>query len=262
MRGSRGSVILVVLILAIGVLAFPALGGASMKAPVGTWAGPTGEPDDDYGVLSIANGVIGEQSAFYVEEITGICGGGPAILAGTATMDGTDVTVIGDFRCAGAGNVFAEDFSINLEYTGTGTMYWGIVDSVEIEWAKACPLKKKDVAKFGPTVTATRGTSADETLGGGGIDVLCGGRGNDILEGDEGIDVLLGGNGKDTISGGDSEDFLNGAGSRDTLWGNRGTDLMIGGFKPDRITGGPGPGDVAIGDGGADTCNAEFEINC
>ena len=82
---SRWSAILVVLVLAVGVLAFPALGEAAMKAPVGTWAGPTGEPDDDYGVFSVAQGKAGEQSGFYVEEMVGGCGGNPGFLFGMVT---------------------------------------------------------------------------------------------------------------------------------------------------------------------------------
>lgn len=75
---------------------------------------------------------------------------------------------------------------------------------------------------FGSDYTSAvtqEGTSADETLpGGGGRDILIGGQGNDLLIGNGGTDVLRGGEGNDVLAIGDlSFDRLAGGNGVDTV---------------------------------------------
>ena len=84
------------------------------------------------------------------------------------------------------------------------------------------------------------GSSAADSLGGGG--------GNDLLSGQEGDDSLGGGEGDDFIDGGIGNDSLGGDAGSDTLYGGEGNDAV-------RMDTGGG---LAVGGGGTDILGVDF----
>ena len=109
---NRRGFTLLALALIVGLLAFPAAGVAAVKAPVGTWAGPTGESETDYGVLSIADAAGGTQKAIFFEKETNPCGLKPGIMYATATLDGETVWLRGDFYCPNTGELVIGDLDV------------------------------------------------------------------------------------------------------------------------------------------------------
>jgi Ca2+-binding RTX toxin-like protein len=111
-----------------------------------------------------------------------------------------------------------------------------------------------------PDTAVTRsGTSASQTLAGGGFDdtlsglggndKLHGNGGNDALNGDAGADTLYGGAGADTLTGGAHKDVLDGGADVDRLWGGGNDDLLLGGGGNDHLFGGAGNDRVGGGTG-------------
>ncbi len=273
MTGDRGRlwrrVWLVFAVLSVVVLAaVPASGSTRAKAPVGVWSGDGDQPDD-YTVISVAQGPEGAQPVFFVEKMVGGCDLTPGVIYGTASLEGSTITIAGDLVCVNTGAVLVADFSYEITYdadedTLIGPDYPG-------PFTRKCAggavthvgtaAGEKIVGTPDNDVIDGRG-GRDILVGKGGIDILCGGPGNDKLKGGADVDVLLGGGGNDTLIGGGGWDFGLGGGGRDTLKGGGGTDFLLGEGKADTVDGGKGPGDVADGGAGSDTCTAEVESNC
>lgn len=272
-------------VLAIGFMiaaTVPAIGQesrAAEKAPIGAWYGVGDSSDDDYVIIAIARGKVGEQPALWTEVQVGGCDNTPGVLLGTAVMDGTSVTLRGDLVCMNTGVVLLPDFEWSVEWDEEANTLTGPDNAYPDPFGLACGddgtatitgTEKKD------TLTGTEGNDVIDGLGGkdtidglGGHDIICGGRSRDTINGGDGIDVVMGGPGKDTINGGDGFDFLSGEEKGDTISGGDGDDYLIGGGRKDILVGDAGD-DIA--DGGTDAaaqnsierdqCDAETETYC
>jgi hypothetical protein len=267
-----GVVVLTLVMMAgVGSAQERATVGTSLRAesvPSGVWSGP-GEYEGDYTIVAVMDGPAGSQPMFLADLISGACDQGPAVLFGTARLDGTDLWLRGVYRCVETGEVVWPDFQIAW---GGGDLeaYIDPYNAGTAMWTRKCAgANSTMVGTPGDDVlTGTAGNDVIDGLGGndiikgkGGWDILCGQGGKDKLIGGGGIDVLVGGGKKDRLKGGSSWDLLLGEGGSDVLNGGGGDDFMFGAGGGDNLIGGGGT-DYADGGSGSDACTAETEVSC
>ena len=105
--------------------------------------------------------------------------------------------------------------------------------------------------------TVDGGAGNDTIYGENGNDTVIGGIGNDYLSGGNGNDTLTGGEGSDNMYGDSGADILDGGAGNDTLNGGSGNDILTGGEGDDTIYGG-GDTDTIDGGAGNDSLNGDF----
>ena len=273
-RSKRSLSMFAVLVLMFGLVA-PGVAAADdlVEAPIGVWSGP-GDNTGNYALVVIMDGPVGEQPAFWMQDMTIACGGAAYIFGVAEYHSGSDLVIIGDFVCAETGDLKFHDVElffggghlpeyIDPDGATEGNNYPGV-------WLRRCAGANSTLVGTpgDDLLVGTAGNDVIDGLGGndtlkglGGIDILCGQGGNDTLKGGNGIDVLIGGSGKDKLRGGSSLDVLLGGGGKDNLKGQGGNDFMFGDAKKDKLTGGGGA-DYANGGAGSDTCSAETRVSC
>jgi Ca2+-binding RTX toxin-like protein len=156
-------------------------------------------------------------------------GGSDTADYGTASMVGSDASIVGVQASAAAGAV---SWCLGL---GVGA---------------GATSARKTVAAL-PHLD-TWNDAPEAIIGTVATDTLCGGPAGTTLTGGSGADVLTGGAGSDTLIGGIGNDSLNGQALGDVLDGGDGNDTLNGGAGADVVDGGVG-NDVVRGGGGSDT---------
>jgi Ca2+-binding RTX toxin-like protein len=160
-------------------------------------------------------------------------GGSDTADYGTASMVGTDASIVGVQASAAAG---VANWCHGLG-VGTTSARKTVAALPHLDaWNDAPEAIVGTVA----TDTLCGGPAGTTLTGGSGADVLTGGSGNDTLIGDIGGDSLNGQAGSDTLDGGDGSDTLNGGAGADVVDGGDGNDVVRGGGGADTLRGGAG----------------------